>query len=232
MAEERFSISVEINTPVDRVFEVMSDTARWHEWTPSVTSIKLLDAGNFRIGTRGITSPDTEHWLVEATAAARLGSWKDGLCDSVSRGDVMLRAEERPMFEPTRPRIIAVALVAAAAASAALFAQQQAAEAPASTRPFYSRPAVAALNGVVTSGHPIASSAGLQILLKGGNAFDAAVAVGTMAALGEPEMNGIGGNGFMTIFDKKNGKVHSVSMAGAAPKALKPAEMTPETLNA
>ena len=70
------------------------------------------------------------------------------------------------------------------------------------------------------------------MLLKGGNAFDAAVAVGAMAGLGEPEMNGIGGNGFMTIFDKKTGKVHSLSMAGAAPKALKPAEMTPETLNA
>ena len=116
--------------------------------------------------------------------------------------------------------------------SAWLFAQQQAAEAPATVRPFYSRPAVAALNGVVTTGHPIASSAGLQMLLKGGNAFDAAVAVGAMAALGEPEMNGIGGNGFATIFDKKTGKVHSLSMAGAAPKALKPAEMTPETLNA
>src|SRR5688500_8432218 len=53
-----------------------------------------------------------------------------------------------------------------------------------------------------------------------------------MAALGQPEMNGIGGNGFATIFEKKTGKVHSISMAGAAPKALKPAEMTPETLNA
>ena len=87
--------------------------------------------------------------------------------------------------------------------------QQQAAEAPASTRTFYTRPAVAGINGMVTTGHPIASSAGLQMLLKGGNAFDAAVAVGAMAALGEPEMNGIGGNGFMTIFDKKTGKVHS-----------------------
>ena len=110
--------------------------------------------------------------------------------------------------------------------------QQQAAEAPASSRTFYTRPAVAAINGMVTTGHPIASSAGLQMLLKGGNAFDAAVAVGAMAALGEPEMNGIGGNGFMTIFDKKTGKVHSLSMAGAAPKALKPSEMTPEALNA
>ena len=129
-------------------------------------------------------------------------------------------------------RSSAVALVLAVAAGIGVFAQQQAAEAPATARPFFTRPAVAALNGIVTSGHPIASSAGLQMLLKGGNAFDAAVAVGAMAALGEPEMNGIGGNGFATIYDKKTGKVHSLSMAGAAPKALKPAEMTPETLNA
>ena len=128
--------------------------------------------------------------------------------------------------------VAAVVSLIGSVAGIAVLAQQQAAEAPASARTFYSRPAVAAMNGVVTTGHPIASSAGLQMLLKGGNAFDAAVAVGAMAALGEPEMNGIGGNGFVTIFEKKTGKVHSVSMAGAAPKALKPAEMTPATLNA
>lgn len=111
-------------------------------------------------------------------------------------------------------------------------AQQQPAEAPASARDSLTRPAVTGLHGIVAAGHPIASSAGLQMLLKGGNAFDAAVAVGTMAALGEPEMNGIGGNGFMTVYDKKSGKVLSLSMTGAAPKALKPAEMTRETLNA
>ncbi len=110
--------------------------------------------------------------------------------------------------------------------------QQQAAEAPAGERRPTTRPAVAALHGVVTAGHPIASSAGLQMLLKGGNAFDAAVAVGAAIAMGEPEMNGIGGNGFMTVFDRKSGKVLSLSMAGAAPKALKPEEMTPEMLNA
>lgn len=128
--------------------------------------------------------------------------------------------------------VVIILSAALCSGAAALFAQQQAAEAPAAARPFYSRPAVAALNGAVTTGHPISSSAGLQMLLKGGNAFDAAVAVGAIAGLGEPEMNGIGGNGFMTIFEKKTGKVHSVSMAGAAPKALKLAEMTPETLNA
>jgi gamma-glutamyltranspeptidase/glutathione hydrolase len=110
--------------------------------------------------------------------------------------------------------------------------QQQAAEAPASSRPALTRPAVAGVNGLVTTGHPIASSAGLQVLLKGGNAFDAAAAAGAMAGLGEPEMNGLGGNGFMTIYHQATGKVWSLAMTGRAPKALVPAEMTPETLNA
>jgi gamma-glutamyltranspeptidase/glutathione hydrolase len=113
-----------------------------------------------------------------------------------------------------------------------LLAQRQAAEAPASDRRLQTRPAVTGLHGLVTAGHPIASSAGLQMLLRGGNAFDAAAAVGAMLGLAEPEMNGIGGNGFMTVFDKKSGKVVSLSMTGAAPKAVKPAEMTADTLNA
>ena len=113
-----------------------------------------------------------------------------------------------------------------------LSAQQQAAEAPATDLRVQTRPAVTGLHGLVAAGHPIASSAGLQMLVKGGNAFDAAVAVGAMLGLAEPEMNGIGGNGFMTIFDKTSGKVLSLAMTGAAPRALKPAEMTPETLNA
>jgi gamma-glutamyltranspeptidase / glutathione hydrolase len=111
-------------------------------------------------------------------------------------------------------------------------AQQQAAEAPASAAARLTRPAVTGLHGLVAAGHPIGSSAGLQMLLKDGNAFDAAAAVGAMQAMAEPEMNGIGGNGFMTVYEKKSGKVLSLSMAGAAPKALNPTDMTPETLNA
>ncbi|MGE0449874.1 MAG: gamma-glutamyltransferase [Vicinamibacterales bacterium] len=132
------------------------------------------------------------------------------------------------------PRLFTSILVLSLLAngSALLRAQQQAAEAPASDIRLQTRPAVTGLHGVVAAGHPIASSAGLQMLLKGGNAFDAAVAVGAMLGLAEPEMNGIGGNGFMTVFDKKSGKVLSLAMTGAAPKLLKPAEMTPETLNA
>ena len=131
-----------------------------------------------------------------------------------------------------RPVLALSSIVLFAAATGVLIAQQQAAEAPASDRRVQTRPAVAGLHGLVAAGHPIVSSAGLQMLLKGGNAFDAAAAVGAMAPLGEPEMNGIGGNGFVTLFDKKSGKVLTLSMAGAAPQGLKPSEMTPETLNA
>jgi hypothetical protein len=53
-ADQRFSISIDINTPAARVFEVMLDTDRWHEWTPSVTSITRLDEGPFALGSRAV----------------------------------------------------------------------------------------------------------------------------------------------------------------------------------
>jgi len=94
------------------------------------------------------------------------------------------------------------------------------------------RPAVPGVHGLVTSAHPLASMAGMRVLLNGGNAFDAAVAVAAVLNVVEPQSSSIAGNGFATLFDKKTGQVHSLAMAGAAPKALKVAEMTPETLNA
>jgi gamma-glutamyltranspeptidase / glutathione hydrolase len=93
------------------------------------------------------------------------------------------------------------------------------------------RPAVPGVHGLVAAGHPLAAMAGLQVLMKGGNAVDAAVAVGSTLNMMEPQMNGIGGNGFMTIYEKKSGRVYSLAMARAAPKALQAKEMTPETLD-
>lgn len=48
----KFRITIDIAAPADRVWEVMSDTERWHEWTPSVTSIKRRDGGPFAVGSR------------------------------------------------------------------------------------------------------------------------------------------------------------------------------------
>jgi len=53
-SEQQFSISIDIKSPVDRVFEVMADTEHWPEWTPSVTSIKRLDEGEFKVGSKAV----------------------------------------------------------------------------------------------------------------------------------------------------------------------------------
>jgi gamma-glutamyltranspeptidase/glutathione hydrolase len=84
---------------------------------------------------------------------------------------------------------------------------------------------------LVTSAHPLASMAGAQILMQGGNAADAAVAVAAVLNVVEPQSSGIGGNGFVTYYDKASGAVQSLSMAGAAPKGIKAESMTEQTLN-
>ena len=94
------------------------------------------------------------------------------------------------------------------------------------------RPSVPGIHGLVTSANPLASMAGTRILMAGGNAFDAAVAVAAVLNVVEPQSSSIAGNGFATMFEKKTGKVYSLAMAGAAPKGLKVSEMTEDTLNA
>ena len=93
------------------------------------------------------------------------------------------------------------------------------------------RPAVPGVHGLITSGHPLASMAGMRILMQGGTAADAAVAVLATLNQVEPMMSGAGGNGFMTIYDAGTDRVYSLNATGAAPKALDPATITPEELN-
>jgi gamma-glutamyltranspeptidase/glutathione hydrolase len=136
------------------------------------------------------------------------------------------------MVKTTTAQVGAVVAVAAAALFATAVRGQDPDEGAGRGRPLAAhRPSVPGIHGLVTAGHPLAAIAGVQVLMKGGNAVDAAVAVATTLNMMEPQMNGIGGNGFMTIFEKKTGRVYSLSMAGAAPKAMKGAEMTPETLD-
>ena len=62
------------------------------------------------------------------------------------------------------------------------------------------RPVVMGRNGMVCAGHPLAAQAGVSILQKGGNAFDAAIATAAVLGVVEPLMSGIGGDGFIMAY--------------------------------
>lgn len=73
-------------------------------------------------------------------------------------------------------------------------------------------------NGMVASTHPLASQAGLEIMKKGGNAIDAAVATAATLTVVEPTSNGIGGDAFAIVWT--NGKLYGLNGSGPSPKLL------------
>jgi len=92
------------------------------------------------------------------------------------------------------------------------------------------RPAITGVHGLVTSGHSLASMAGVRVLMDGGNAADAAVAVLATLNLTEPMNSGAGGNGFMTIYDRASDRMYSLNATGAAPMAIDPSQVTPDEM--
>jgi gamma-glutamyltranspeptidase/glutathione hydrolase len=80
-----------------------------------------------------------------------------------------------------------------------------------------SRPEIVGTFGVVATTHWLASAAGMAMLERGGNAFDAAVAAGTVLNVVEPDQNGPGGDVPVVLWSAAKAKVEVICGQGTAP---------------
>ena len=84
---------------------------------------------------------------------------------------------------------------------------------------FTTRPELRGSFGMVASTHWLASAAGMAVLERGGNAFDAAVAAGFALQVVEPHLNGPGGDLPAILYDAQHDEVVVVCGQGPAPQA-------------
>jgi gamma-glutamyltranspeptidase / glutathione hydrolase len=80
---------------------------------------------------------------------------------------------------------------------------------------------------IVATSQPLAAQAGLQLLLKGGNAVDAALATAICLTVVEPTSNGIGSDAFCILWDGQ--ALHGLNASGRSPKALTPEKFAGRT---
>ena len=92
--------------------------------------------------------------------------------------------------------------------------------------PSSSRPTAMGFIGMAASAHPFASLAGIKILNKGGNAFDAIVAIASTLNVVEPFMSGMGGVGVAMGYNAKQEKLQALNFSGSAPKLADPEKYT------
>ena len=73
---------------------------------------------------------------------------------------------------------------------------------------------------VVSTSHPLGAQAGLRMMLKGGNAVDAAIAAAAAMTIVEPVSNGLGSDAFCILWDGK--ELHGLNASGSAPQSWTP----------
>src|SRR3990172_7936078 len=83
--------------------------------------------------------------------------------------------------------------------------------------PYLSQRSPLLARNIVATSQPLAAQAGLRMLLKGGNAVDAAVATAITLTVVEPTMNGIGSDAFALVWDGE--RLHGLNASGRSPGA-------------
>jgi gamma-glutamyltranspeptidase/glutathione hydrolase len=86
---------------------------------------------------------------------------------------------------------------------------------------FATRSEVIARNGMAATSHPLATQVALDILKKGGNAIDAAIAADAILGVVEPTGAGVGGDLFAIIWSADKGKLYGLNGSGRSPRSLK-----------
>ncbi len=89
-------------------------------------------------------------------------------------------------------------------------------------REFATRSEVIARSGMAATSQPLATQVALDILKKGGNAIDAAIAANAVLGVVEPTGCGIGGDLFALIWSAEKGKLYGLNASGRSPRSLKP----------
>ncbi len=99
------------------------------------------------------------------------------------------------------------------------------------SRPWLGKHPVYSANGIISTMHPLASQAGIEIMQQGGNAFDAGIAAALTLTAVETWMGGIAGTSFYLIYDAEEQRVRALDADNLAPVAATPDRFTRQTLS-